>query len=391
MVNYGVSRACETCRNGERRSGRVCLGYRSNDELRFHHHIVTMNVPVQSFPISEGSIAEDAVGFFLNQYVVYSTDPRVSRGFLDGLPSLLSNAHRSSNLVQAVEIVAWTSIGIQLARPESLVRARREYVLLQSCQTHAPTVEALVIAILLDLYEIVSGGEISSEQQSMLPMSGESNPLGTLQELQTTLDCALAIELAFSLWNVNLDPSWKAHIVGHITQTDAEASSCPFARSDPVHTYFDIYVAAVMNTYRKTYLMLLDISIHLASRIEESIQTNIVMGWEQQVHILINDIIASVLYHLTNNLHDYLQAIISSSKSPGIGRSVEGLLLLHHLYVLSTCSIVSSLIRSYARKCPAWSWRHMRIGQGTLMSKQREKKKPLPSENRTAHAPNKEG
>lgn len=134
-----------------------------------------MNVPVQfpSTSINEISITEDAVGFFVDQYVVCSTDPRVSRGFLDGLPSLLTNAHSSSDLVQAVEIVAWTSLGNQLDRSDLLVTARRQYVsllrsfqvLLQSCQLLAPTVEALVIAILLGLYEIVSSGEILLEQQ----------------------------------------------------------------------------------------------------------------------------------------------------------------------------------------------------------------------------------
>lgn len=134
-----------------------------------------MNLPVQapSLPISDISVTEDAVGFFLNQYVVCSTDPRVTRGFLDGLPALLASAHPSSDLVQAVEIVAWTSLGNQLTRPNLLARARRQYVsllgsfqfLLQSCQLHAPTVEALVIAILLGLYEIVSSSELTPEQQ----------------------------------------------------------------------------------------------------------------------------------------------------------------------------------------------------------------------------------
>ncbi|KAL2813214.1 hypothetical protein BDW59DRAFT_178279 [Aspergillus cavernicola] len=464
MVNYGVSRACGTCRKRRKKcdedrpacsrclkAGRVCLGYRSDDELRFRHRIVPGNAPVQSPSpsINEISTTEDAVGFFLNQYVICSTDPRVSRGFLDGLPSLLATAHPSSDLVQAVEIVAWTSLGNQLARPDLLARARRQYVsllrtfqvLLQSCQLLAPTMEALVIAILLGLYEIVSSGELPPEQQKHVahvrgvcalllspnspfdllsstelfqvanpllikralqiqdnrgvlcaPASNHAvhnldsilikchplfehantqlqNPSATLHKLQGTLDHALAIELAFAHWNANQDASWKANIVGYITQMETEASSCPFAWPSPVHAYFDIYVAAVMNTYRKTYLMLLDILIRLASRIGGSIQMDAVTRWEQQAYILINDIIASIPYHLTNNPHDYQRAILSPSSSPGIGRSVGGLLLLHPLYVLSTCSIVPPPIHTYARKCLAWIGQYMGIGQGTLMSK----------------------
>lgn len=98
----------------------------------------------------------------------------MTRGFLDGLPFLLANAYPSSDLVQAVEVVAWASLGNQLTRPDLLTRAIRQYVsllssfqsLLESCQLLAPTVEALVIAILLGLYEIVSSGELTAEKQT---------------------------------------------------------------------------------------------------------------------------------------------------------------------------------------------------------------------------------
>lgn len=128
-----------------------------------------MTVPFQSssLPAREISITEDPVGFFLDQYVSCSADTRVSRGFLSGLPSLLAKAHPSSNLVQAVEIVAWATVGNRLGRPDLLMNARKQYVsilnsfqtLLQCCQMGESTVEALVIAILLGLYEIVSSGE----------------------------------------------------------------------------------------------------------------------------------------------------------------------------------------------------------------------------------------
>lgn len=191
----------------------------------------------------------------------------------------------------------------------------------------------------------------------------------TINELQDTLDHALAIELAFTRWDSNQDASWKANEVGYITRMGAEASPCPFAWPGPVQAYLDMYVAAVMNTYRKTHLMLLDILIRLTFRIGGSVQTDTVTRWEQQACILINDIIASIPYHLTSNLHDYQRAILSPSSSPGIGRSVGGLLLLHPLYVLSTCSVVPPHIHTYARKCLAWIGQYMGIGQGTLMSK----------------------
>lgn len=195
------------------------------------------------------------------------------------------------------------------------------------------------------------------------------DPLASFYELQKTLDRALAIELAFSQWGATQDVSWKADIVGFMSQQDAEASSCPFAWGGPVHAYFDIYVAAVMNTYRKTYLMLLDVLIRLASRMGGTIRTDNVTRWEKQAHILIYDIVASIPYHLTNNLHAYQQDILSLKSPPGVGRSVGGLLLLHPLFVLSTCSAVPRSIQNHALKCLAWIGQHMGIGQGMLMSK----------------------
>ncbi|GKZ73482.1 hypothetical protein AnigIFM50267_010412 [Aspergillus niger] len=412
---------------------------------------VPANKPVQLLfpPQSRIVTTNDPVGLFLDQYVVCSRDSRVSRGFLDGLPSLLASVHPSSDLVRAVEIVAWATLGNKISRPDLLARARRQYTgllcsfqdLLHCCQLRAPTVEALVIAILLGLYEIVSSDEITQEQQKHVahvrgvcalllspnspfdllsstqlfqvanpllikrdlqvqdnrgvlcapasnhavhnldsilikchPLFEHANtqlqdPLASFYELQKTLDRALAIELAFSQWGATQDVSWKADIVGFMSQQDAEASSCPFAWGGPVHAYFDIYVAAVMNTYRKTYLMLLDVLIRLASRMGGTIRTDNVTRWEKQAHILIYDIVASIPYHLTNNLHAYQQDILSLNSPPGVGRSVGGLLLLHPLFVLSTCSAVPRPIQNHALKCLAWIGQHMGIGQGMLMSK----------------------
>ncbi|KAI2818316.1 hypothetical protein CBS115989_5211 [Aspergillus niger] len=166
-----VGQACSRCLQ----SGRICLGYRSNDELRFRHYVVPANKPVQLLfpPQSRIVTTNDPVGLFLDQYVVCSRDSRVSRGFLDGLPSLLASVHPSSDLVRAVEIVAWATLGNKISRPDLLARARRQYTgllcsfqdLLHCCQLRAPTVESLVIAILLGLYEIVSSDEITQEQQ----------------------------------------------------------------------------------------------------------------------------------------------------------------------------------------------------------------------------------
>ena len=434
--------------------------------MHFRYHTALVNTPVQTQlpPISEIYTTDHVVNLFLDQYVVRTTNPRISRGFLDGLPSLLANAEPSSDLVQAVEIVAWSSLGNRYSWSDLLVKARKQYVallqsfqaLLLSCQLHSPTVEALVIAILLGLYEIVSSVDVLPEQQHVAHVRGVcalllsdispfnllsstqlfqvANPLLTKGALQVRkagrvhfpsyhtncrtqnhhtpgvlcapasnktvrnldqilIEChslfervnaqlqtphtdlqeifmeALRKEYAFSQWDENLDSSWLANTIGYITEAEAQASSCPFCWHGAVHSYFDVYVAAVMNTYRKTYLMLLEALIRTANHIDPVNHADTIARWTHKARLLADEIIASIPYHLTNDPHDYLRTIVSRKGTPGMGRCVGGLLLLHPLYVLLTSSIIHTPMKSYVKRCLAWIGQDMGIGQGTLMSK----------------------
>lgn len=187
--------------------------------------------------------------------------------------------------------------------------------------------------------------------------------------LEETFAEALQKEYAFSLWDKNLDRSWVATTIGYVTEVEAKASSCPFSWHGAVQSYFDVYVAAVMNTYRKTYLMLLEALIRTAKHIDPIKHADTIIKWSHKVMMLADDIVASIPYHLTSNLHDYLRAIASQKGTPGIGRCVGGLLLLHPLYVLSTSSVLHPAMKTYVKRCLAWIGEYMGIGQGTLMSK----------------------
>ncbi|KAL4793011.1 hypothetical protein BDV19DRAFT_380484 [Aspergillus venezuelensis] len=409
MVNYGASRGCETCRRRRKcaKAGRTCLGYKSTDQLRFRHHKPSV---LPSPSTSEQSFTEHAVDTFLEQYVVHSADPGISRGFLDGLPSLLANAEPKSHVVQVTEIVAWASLGRVWKRPDLLSRAREQYVSLLysfqgpllSCQVSAPTVEALVTAILLGLYEIISSSvdHPAQEQvahvrgvcalmlspsspfdlQSIMQLFQVANPLllkyalkpgptlprrlcapasndtrannqlrdptTTPDELQQTFAHALVSKREFSQWGIYKDAAWEPKTVGSVTEADAEASLCPYT----------------------TYLMLLDVLIRLAPR--SAIQhTESVNGWKQQAAILINDMIASIPYQLAKHPEEYLVTIASRVGAPALGRYVGGLLLLHPLYVLSTCQIVPVETKIYVRRCLDWIGEYMGIGQATVTSK----------------------
>lgn len=124
------------------------------------------------------------------------------------------------------------------------------------------------------------------------------------------------------------------------------------------------YVAGVMNSYRKTRLMLLEILGRMARRLN---QTEALSEWQQQSDDLIEGILASILYRLASDPRQYLNSITAGTTP--MGRPVGGLLLLNPLYVLATCPTVLQPTKDYVLRCLAWIGKHMGIGQANLMAK----------------------
>lgn len=66
------------------------------------------------------------------------------------------------------------------------------------------------------------------------------------------------------------------------------------------------YVAGVVNSYRKTRLMLLGILGRIARRLN---QTEALPKWQQQSHNPIEGILASIPYHIASDPREYLDSI----------------------------------------------------------------------------------
>ncbi|KAL4958668.1 Zn(II)2Cys6 transcription factor domain-containing protein [Aspergillus stella-maris] len=422
MVNYGVSRGCENCRRRKKKcdegrptcerckkAGISCLGYRSPDQLLFYHH-----------------------------YVIRSVDPIVSRGFLDGLPFLLFKSHPTSHVVQAAEIVGWASLGDLRNRLDVLARARTQHIsildsfpgLYHSCRSSGLTLEVLVTATLLGLYEIISGSEnhpvpeegvhgrdictlfldpnssfdlITSMQSLKIanpllikdglqvqPASGSMwtpSSSETIKDLDSILvKCQPLLERAntilqdpsaswidlnqFSRWEtIERHTAWDLEIMGHLTQADADALPCPYVSPGPVHSYSAIYTAAVMNTYRVTYLSLLDVLICLAPRCDfRNGQT--LFKWENHAWRLIGDFVLSIPFHLARSTEEYVASTTARSGQPPVGRYVGGLFLLHLIYVLSSTPLVPPYYQNYARECLDWIGENMGIGLASVLSRE---------------------
>lgn len=146
------------------KSQRVCFGYRNEENFRFRHYVVPC--PPAKGRMDVQHIGQDALETFLKDYVVAPADSVLSRGFLNGLPSLLVHADTSSILARAAQLVANANLGNRTSEPNILHEARRQYVSLL-CDFHnslshiikeAP-IEALATVVLLGLYEIVTSNE----------------------------------------------------------------------------------------------------------------------------------------------------------------------------------------------------------------------------------------
>lgn len=136
------------------------------------------SLPIQDRPLNTGaSIGSDvpkevseeasdrlALSAFFHDYCIVSTNPALSRGFLSGLEKTLHRLGFDSDLAKACKLVAFANHGITLNRPTLSHRAEAMYpdlvatlkVLIQNSTSSAVSDEAVLIAMLLGLYEVVA-------------------------------------------------------------------------------------------------------------------------------------------------------------------------------------------------------------------------------------------
>ena len=112
--------------------------------------------------ISEKQVEDLALRAFFYDYCVVSTDQSLSRGYLSGLELMLHQLGWQSDLAKACKVVAFANHGIKLHRFVFLRKAERLYHgLLQSLAkaieypSSATTIESLMVAMLLGVYEVV--------------------------------------------------------------------------------------------------------------------------------------------------------------------------------------------------------------------------------------------
>lgn len=98
---------------------------------------------------------------FFHDYCLVPENRLLSRGYLEGLETMISHDETSSNLIQAAKIVAFANLGSREGRSSLLQKARIMYSemlhpfqVMISTATTFNTAELLMTAVLLGMYEV---------------------------------------------------------------------------------------------------------------------------------------------------------------------------------------------------------------------------------------------
>ncbi|KAI1614931.1 hypothetical protein EDD37DRAFT_402492 [Exophiala viscosa] len=186
----------------------------------------------------------------------------------------------------------------------------------------------------------------------------------------------------YAQWPQNQPREWSPKTVGF---ADADSITSSICWQGKVEGYFDLYVSAVWNSYRKARLLYLERVIHFEEHFRQDARRFDVHPTDlpryhpskgiplqplfSQIQELATDVAASVPFHLTNSGKAWQFPLGGDAAHFPPGRSVGGLLLLHPLFVASKRSTVSPDLRAYFRKCLAWVATHMGIGQAAIFAK----------------------
>lgn len=180
---------------------------------------------------------------------------------------------------------------------------------------------------------------------------------------------SIALDRRFADWQESRAAEFKPTIAGHIIWSQYELETAVGCWPGKVDAYFDLFVAGVWNVFRAARLLLLALIIRLSDAIQDKDSRT------DHVHTangIAKDIIASIPYHLADNLQIFLNAVPTETEITNPGRSLGGLLLIHPLYVTSQIPFLPENMREYMRRCLIWIGSNMGLGQADLLAKVRE-------------------
>jgi hypothetical protein len=133
-----------------------------------------------------------------------------------------------------------------------------------------------------------------------------------------------------------------------------------------VDTYFDLYAAGVWNIFRAARLLLIALIIKFSDTLGENDTS---FGHFHTANHIVEEIVASIPYHLTDNLQAFLSQRSTRTEITDPGKHLGGLLLMHPLYVASEMTFVPRKDARVPAKMPYMDWVEYEVGAGHSVSK----------------------
>ncbi|KAM0813188.1 putative Transcription factor domain-containing protein [Seiridium cardinale] len=382
------------------------------------------DIPPETSESQSNSLALRA---FFYDYCVNSTNQNLSRGFLSRLEVMARRLGPTSDLVKACQAVSFASHGKPLNRPVFVRKAERFYhellgALAKAIENPTPanTDEARLIAMLLGLFQmtvashkdygnhdihakglaalmkvgylpldLLRGDGLRSFKHfrvsgvfSVSSLCGSNGNLDDLlnevdslwakkessyssNDIHTLMDESINLNHRLAKWQHSRVSEFQPVTVGYISEkhnvTEIPAGYWP----GRVDTYFDLYVAGVWNIYRSARLLLMVLMMSLSGRLDRADSSISYVFTAQE---MFEDMIASIPYHLTDNLPEFVKDSETGTDIADPGRSLGGLLLMHPLYVAANVPFLAEAERRYMRDCLMWIGSAMGLGQAALLA-----------------------
>ncbi|KAJ5725095.1 uncharacterized protein N7483_006452 [Penicillium malachiteum] len=132
-----------------------------------------------------------------------------------------------------------------------------------------------------------------------------------------------------------------------------------------VDMYIDLYVATLWNVSRIVRCLLITLITRLSGILCDGVNHD---ADRLEVSNLVEDMLASIPYHLSEDLQVFLRERHEHTEITNPGRSVGGLLLMHPIYLAAYLDIIPSDRRLYFKKCLVWIAQRMGVGQAAFLA-----------------------
>ena len=172
----------------------------------------------------------------------------------------------------------------------------------------------------------------------------------------------------FSRWSSSRCPGFRPITVTHLKHSAVNSEIVAGCWPGRVDTYFDLYVAGVWNIVRTSQLRIIDMMVKLFDYHGDRKAS---LHWIPRANALVEDIMASIPYHLTDNMHAFVNQYDTGEGITDRGKSLGGLLLMHPLYVASRLPFIPEKMQIYMKQCLLWIGTEMGLGQATLLAEVR--------------------